>query len=90
MILQDTRSSLCVTLCYRTLELVESLVMSDGSVNKLVGSEVGGVWVSFRSSTFLSLYDTRHCVPLLRLDYLTLLPPELGMDAEKVMEDIYS
>lgn len=58
----------------RTLDPVESLVMSD-RVNKLVQSDVG-MWVSFRSSSMLVLYDTQHYVPLLSLDYCTLLPAE--------------
>ena len=61
----------------RTLEPVESLVMADGqgSVNKLANSEVG-VWVSFRSSSILSLYDMKHFVPLLTMDYCTILPAQ--------------
>ena len=58
----------------RSLEPVESLVMND-RVNKLVSSEVG-VWVSFRSSSLLALYDTHHYVPLLSLDYCTALPAQ--------------
>ncbi len=60
---------------YRSLKPVESVVLND-RVSKLVGSEVG-VWVSFRSSSQLALYDTRHYVPLLSVDYCTVLPPQL-------------
>lgn len=62
---------------------MESLALSD-RVNKLVLSEVG-VWVSFRSSSLLSLYDVQHCVPLLSLDYsnCSMLPSEWEL-TEKV------
>lgn len=59
-------------MCYRSLEPVDSVALSE-RVNRLVGSEVG-VWVSFRSSSLLALYDAEHAVPLLSLDYCTLLP----------------
>lgn len=64
----------------RSLEPVESLVTTE-RVNKLVDSEVG-VWVSFRSSSLLTLYDTRHYVVLLSLDYRTVLPPMKGFTEE--------
>ena len=60
---------------------MESLALSE-RVNKLVLSEVG-VWVSFRSSSLLSLYDTEHCVPLLSLDYCSILPSQWEL-TEKV------
>ena len=68
------RTYVCVFVYCRTLESVESLVMLD-RVNKLVGSDIG-VWVSYRSSSHISLYDTQHFVVLLSLDYCILLPPQ--------------
>lgn len=64
----------CVCVYCRTLESVESLVMLD-RVNKMVGSAIG-VWITYRSSSLISLYDTQHFVVLLSLDYCAVLPPQ--------------
>ena len=61
---------------------MESVVLSE-RVNRLVWSEVG-VWVSFRSSSLLMLYHAHHALPLLSMDYCTLLPA-LQADSEKVL-----
>ena len=70
----------CACTC-RSLEPVESVALSE-RVNRLVGGEVG-VWVSFRSSSLLVLYHAHHALPLLSIDYCTLLPA-LQTDSEQV------
>jgi hypothetical protein len=48
-----------------------------GKVYKMVASQLG-VWVSFRSSSVVSLYEARLHVKLLQVDYTSLLPPNLS------------
>ena len=51
--------------------------MTEGRVNKLVFDGNMGVWVSYRSTSHLTLYHSSLYVPLLSIDFLSLLPPSL-------------
>ena len=65
-----------VVLC-RSFEVTQSLVMPDaaGKVYKME-SGTNGVWVSFRASCLLCLYDLDYYVKLLQLDYTAEVPRE--------------
>lgn len=57
--------------------MIQSLVMPDaaGKVYKMERG-MNGVWVSFRASRLLCLYDSEYYVKLLQLDYTTEVPSE--------------
>ena len=57
-----------------TFEPVQSLVMGDsvGNVYKMTSGH-HGVWVTFRSTSVVSLFDSKHYVKLMQLDYTTLM-----------------
>ncbi len=59
---------------YRSLEAVQSVSMPD-NVGKVYRMEKGtrGVWISFRKTTIVCLYDTDFYIQLLTIDYATLL-----------------
>lgn len=66
---------------HRTFEPVHSLLVSS-RVNKMKAGP-HGVWVSFRSSTTISLYDSFVYLKLLEVDYTTLCTTLPGaVDAE--------
>eukprot|EP00731_Ephydatia_muelleri_P023995 Em0016g266a len=56
-----------------TCELEKSIVMDDGT-GKIYKMKCGqqGVWVSFKSSTIICLFDVEHYTKLLQVDYATL------------------
>ena len=56
-----------------TFEPVHTLTVS-GNVSKMICGPQG-VWISFRSSTKMSLYHSATYLKLLEVDYTTLLPP---------------
>ncbi len=47
------------------------------TVGKVYRMEKGarGIWITFRKTTVICLYDTDYYIQLLQLDYTTLLPP---------------
>lgn len=70
----------CVCVC-RSLEAVQSVSMPD-SVGKVYRMEKSarGVWISFRKTTIICLYDTDYYIQLLAVDYTTLLPSKQPID----------
>ncbi len=70
---------------YRTLEAVQSVNMPDqvGKVYKMERGEQG-VWITFRKTTLVCLYDTDYYIKLLQLDYTALLPSPRGPVDPKV------
>lgn len=73
--------SVVMAMC-RTFEPVNSMLVS-GKVNKMRSSH-HGVWVSFRSSTTLALYDSLVYVKLMEVDYTSLCPPPAVSSNSKV------
>jgi hypothetical protein len=58
----------------KTHEPVKPIIMSDvcGKISKMeLGSH--GVWISFRASTMICLYDAQHMIKLIEVDYTLLL-----------------
>ena len=77
----NTTITICCELVYfvphRSFEPVHALMMSEGT-SKVYKMKQGpqGVWVTFRSSSVVCLFDVVHYVKLLQINYSTLLPSQ--------------
>ncbi|XP_064395380.1 uncharacterized protein LOC135342564 isoform X2 [Halichondria panicea] len=70
-----------------TLEAVQSVTMPD-QVGKVYKMECGdqGIWITFRKTTLVCLFDTDYYIKLLQLDYTALLPSPRGLVDHKTQQ----
>ena len=70
---------------------MQSLVV-DEIAGKVYKMEMGkrGIWVSFRSSSVVCLFDSIYYVKLMQVDYTTLLPGDPMAVTEKVRSCVVS